>query len=124
MTRRSVNNVFYCIEICLRAHCVLCVGSAEGDTATPEDDSNRKCLAKAPEDLNLPEVEEKGKREVPVKKEEKKMEREVKEKQEVREEVREEEEEEEVKESDGEEDSESDDPDRLWCICHKPHDDR
>lgn len=35
---------------------------------------------------------------------------------------------EEVKEaergSDGEEGGESDDPDRLWCICHQPHDDR
>lgn len=26
--------------------------------------------------------------------------------------------------SDGDEGSESDDPDRLWCICHRPHDDR
>ena len=29
-----------------------------------------------------------------------------------------------TEESDEEEDSESDDPDRLWCICQQPHDDR
>ena len=39
---------------------------------------------------------------------------------------REEEEEEETEsgEEDNEEDEESDDPDKLWCICREPHDDR
>lgn len=27
-------------------------------------------------------------------------------------------------EEDSEEDEESDDPDKLWCICREPHDDR
>ena len=34
------------------------------------------------------------------------------------------EEEEEEEEDDDDEGSESDDPDRLWCICQQPHDDR
>lgn len=35
-----------------------------------------------------------------------------------------EEEEEDVEDEDEEDDSESDDPERLWCICQQPHDDR
>ena len=42
----------------------------------------------------------------------------------VGEEEKEEEEEEEGEDSDDEEASISDDPDRLWCVCKKPHNDR
>ena len=40
------------------------------------------------------------------------------------EEKEEEKEEEEGEDSDDEEGSISDDPDRLWCVCKKPHNDR